>query len=71
MYFSSDFGWYLSILVLSIKNREVGGGGSFLNRQNLLSVMKVICQQSLNGTHEKINRYLTDINQCLTNIFKI
>ena len=49
-----------SILVLSIKNsgvrgknsrvREGGGGrgvGVFLNGQNLLSVTKIICRQSL------------------------
>ena len=45
-----------SILVLSVKNsgvreRRAGGGGGgagvFLNGQNLLSVTKVICRQSL------------------------
>ena len=37
-----------SILILSVKNRGVGVGvGGLLNGQNLLSVMKVICQQSL------------------------
>ena len=38
----------LSILILSVKNREGGeGGGDLLNGQNPLSVMKVICRQSL------------------------
>ena len=35
----------LSILILSVKNREWGEG--FLNKQNPLSVTKVICRQSL------------------------
>ena len=34
----------LSILILSVKNRGWGGGGSvFVNGQNLLSMTKVIC----------------------------
>ena len=33
----------LSILILSVKNKGGGGGGVFVNGQNLLSVMKVIC----------------------------
>ena len=36
----------LSILLLSVKNRGVVGGG-LLNGQNPLSVTKVICRQSL------------------------
>ena len=39
-------------------NRGVGGGGSLLNEQNLLSMMKVICWQSLK---EKIAQTLTEI----------
>ena len=34
-----------SIFILPVKNRGVGGG--LLNKQNLLSVTKVICRQSL------------------------
>ena len=43
----------LSILIFSVKNREGwGGGGSvFVNGQNLLSMMKVICRQSLSKNH--------------------
>ena len=37
----------LSILILSVKNREGGEGGGLLNGQNPLSVTKVICRQSL------------------------
>ena len=33
----------LSILILSVKNRGGRGGSVFVNGQNLLSVMKVIC----------------------------
>ena len=47
MYFSFDLVDILPIFILSVKNRE--GGGFLLNRQNVLSVTKVICQQSLNG----------------------
>ena len=38
-----------SILILSVKNKGLGGGGGggLLNRQNLLSMTKVICWQSL------------------------
>ena len=41
----------LSILILSFKNKGDGGkgGGDLLNGQNLLSVMKVICRQSLSN----------------------
>ena len=42
----------LSILILSVKSREGGGGGVeglLLNGQNPLSVTKVICRQSLRG----------------------
>ena len=48
MYFKFDFGWYS--IHLDIAHEEQGGGrvqGFLLNGQNLLSVMKVICQQSL------------------------
>ena len=38
----------LSILILSIKKGGEGGAGALLIRQNLLSVMKSICWQSLN-----------------------
>ena len=37
----------LSILILSVKYRGWVGGGGPLNGQNLLSVAKVICRQSL------------------------
>ena len=55
IYFSFDFAGILSILILSFKNMEwiwgggwgLGGAGGLLNRQNLLSVTKVICRQSL------------------------
>ena len=47
MYFSFDFGWY-SILILSVKNR--GLGEFLLNEQNLLSVKKFICRQSLKSS---------------------
>ena len=36
-------------LTLSVKNREVGGGGGRVNEENLLRVTKVICQQSLHA----------------------
>ena len=45
MCFSFDFGWYSVILILSVKNRGVGF--FLLDGQNLLSVTKVICRQSL------------------------
>ena len=38
----------LFILILSVKNRGVGGGGGLLNGQNPLSVTKVFYRQSLN-----------------------
>ena len=40
----------VSIVILSVKNRgwgKGGRGGGLLNEQNLLSVTKVICRQSL------------------------
>ena len=42
IYFSFDFGWYS--VHFDIVHQEQG---SLLDRQNLLSVIKVICQQSL------------------------
>ena len=49
-----------SSLVLFVNNRGVGvgGRGSLLNEQNLLSMMKVICWQSLK---EKTAQTLTEI----------
>ena len=44
-------------LVLSVKNRGIGGGG-LLNRQNLLSMKKVNCRLSLK---EKIAQALFEI----------
>ena len=41
----------LSILLLSVKNRGGVGGVGFLNRQNPLSVTKVICRQSLDRNY--------------------
>ena len=38
----------LFILILSVKNRGVGGGGGLLKGQNPLSVTKVFYRQSLN-----------------------
>ena len=47
IYFPFDFVGILSMLILSVKN--TGGWGFFLlDRQNLLSVTKTICGQSLN-----------------------
>ena len=49
MHFSTDFGWYsihLGIVHLE-QGGGGGGGGGCLNKQNLLiSMTKVICQQS-------------------------
>ena len=40
----------LSILILFVKNRWLGGGGrELLNRENSLSVTKAIYRQSLKG----------------------
>ena len=47
----------LSILILSIKNMGRGGRAGLLNRQNMLSVAKVICRQSLNYC-KKANNWL-------------
>ena len=54
MYFSFDFGWY-SINFDIVRSEQRGGGGGgrggrgglLLNRQNPLSVTKVICRQPL------------------------
>ena len=50
MYLTFELVCILSILILSVKDRGggVAGGGGMLKGQNLLSVTKVICQQSLN-----------------------
>ena len=48
----------LSILMLTVKN-STGGGFFWLNEQNLLSVAKVICRQSLN--HIAINNDVDNI----------
>ena len=56
MYFSSDFCWYFIHLDIVHLRTGVDGGGvegrgeGLLNRQNLLSVAKVICQQFLNAS---------------------
>ena len=49
MHFSFDFGWYSIHLDIVRKEQRGGGGvgGGLLNGQNLLSVTKAICQQSL------------------------
>ena len=49
---------FLSILILSVTNRRSEGGEGSLSRQNLLSLTKVICRQSLK---EKIAQTLTKI----------
>ena len=51
MYFSFDFGWHPIHLdiVLYEQGGRGWGGGDLLNGQNLLSVMKVICRQSLSN----------------------
>ena len=41
----------LSVLILSVKNRGWVGGVGFLNRQNPLSVTKVICRQYLDRNY--------------------
>ena len=49
MYLTFELVCILSILILSVKDRGGGvAGGGMLKGQNLLSVTKVICQQSLN-----------------------
>ena len=50
--FQFNFAWYSSNLTFFIKSRSGGGwgrgGAGLLNRQNPLSVRKVICRQSPN-----------------------
>ena len=46
MYFSLILVGIPSILIIPVKNRWVGERGGLLNRQNLLSVTKVICRQT-------------------------
>ena len=36
-----------STLIMSIKNKQGGGSGFFLNGQNPISVIKAVCLQSL------------------------
>ena len=55
--FSSNFDWFSVSLTLSVKDRGVGGG--LLNRQNPLSVTKVICRRSLSYLTQKIFSLLT------------
>ena len=51
LYLSFDFGWYTIHLDIAREEQWVGvtkgGRGGVINRQNLLSVMKVIFRQSL------------------------
>ena len=58
MYFSFNFAW--DSIELGFVRKNSGVAGSLLNRQNLLSVMKVICWRFLK---EKIAQTLTEIRK--------
>ena len=71
MYFTFDFTvGILSIVILSVKSRGSGGGGGggggggLLNGQNPLSVIKVICRQSLKTVGARVLWFIAEHILC-------
>ena len=58
MYFLLNFGWYSIQLNTEIRTGW-GGGGGLLNKQNLLSVMVVICLWSLIASGRQEDSYIS------------